>query len=154
MLSYTHLTRVNTAPKGSAKVFKRILTPNVSIPTTMDDVRGMLDRPEWLKPVDMVLNEQGTESEKQKLTVPTLVKLIIDSIKLDTNAKAKSGEGVDFLKLASDVLADPDQIDEQPAIIAAMRSGKAGLKAWGEGFLARQEPDDDGGDDGLEGDGK
>jgi hypothetical protein len=149
-----HLTRVNVAAEGSTKKeWREIVTPNVSFPTTLDEVRALLDDPTYTRLVEVTFNEQS-KTLKRVVKMPFLAKLVSDSIKLLTNAKAKSTLGIDPLVVAAEVLENPEHPQFMNAI-KAMRAGKDAFKAWAEEFSAKQDNGVDAtGDDGLEGDAK
>lgn len=145
MVRYTHVSRVNTAAADAvAKVWTVVETPNVEIPTTLDDLRTMLDKSEWIKPVNVVLNEQSP-THKQKITdVPLICKLVIDSIKLITNGKAtskvRSGETVDVDGTFALMVADTNfGTLWRDRFTSALVQGKDAKRKLAEEYLASVE---------------
>lgn len=148
MVRYTHVSRVNTAAKDAvAKVWTVVETPNVEIPTMLDDLRAMLDKPEWQKGVNVVLNEQS-ETHKQKIAdVPLICKLVIDSIKLITNGKATSkvrqGDGGNLSAVYLTIPCDPEFASVwRERFATAAVAGKDAQRKLAEEYLASQEASD------------
>jgi hypothetical protein len=138
MFTYTHVTRIGTGKDASGKsTYKVVTTDNVQIPVTLDDIRSLLADSNYNRMVKVTLNESGGE-HKQVVEMPFICKLLANSIGLAVNAKARQGEGVDPLKLASDVLAN-GSAEAKAEAIKAMAAGKAALKAWAEAYAETQD---------------
>lgn len=135
MLNYTHVTRIGTGKDASGKsTYKVVETPDASIPTTLDDVTTLMAQPEYSRMVDVTINEASAE-HKQKIKVPFIVKLLINSIGLAVNAKARQGDGIDPLKVAAMVLAGSDE-EEKGLVVRIMSGGdKKALRNWAENYL-------------------
>jgi hypothetical protein len=135
MFTYTHVTRIGNGKDSSGKgLYKMVQTPEVSIPVTLDDIRAMLELPEFSREVNVTLNESGGDLKKT-VKMPFICKLLANSIGLSVNAKARQGEGVDPLRVASTVLAGNDP-DAKAEVIRIMASGdKKALRQWAETWM-------------------
>jgi hypothetical protein len=147
-MKYTHVSRINVAAKDSvAKEWKVVETPDVWIPTTIDELQGMLSDPAWQKPVTVVLNEQSELHKQKLLGVPLICKLVIDSIKLITNGKATSrvrqGDGGNLSAVFLTIPADAEFTTKwREKFKLAAVAGKDAQRKLAEEYLASQEASD------------
>jgi hypothetical protein len=136
MLVYTHVTRIGTGKDDSGKgTYKTVETPSCSVPVSLDDLKSMMADPYWIESVDVTLNE-SSKQHKKVVKMPRLCKMVVNSLGLAFNAKARQGEGVDPLKIAAEVLKDGDDADKA-VVMTIMASGdRKRLRAWAEQYLA------------------
>jgi hypothetical protein len=136
MLTYTHVTRIGTGKDSDGKgTYKTVETPSCEVPVTIDDIRQMLADRYWTEMVNVTLNESSKE-HKKSINMPRICKMVVNSLGLAFNAKARQGEGVDPLKVAAEVLKDGSDADKA-VVMTIMASGdRKRLRAWAEQYLA------------------
>jgi hypothetical protein len=134
MLVYTHVTRIGTGKDSDGKsTYRMVETADCSVPVTLDDVRQLLNDPNFTREVEVTLNESSKE-HKRTVKMPFLCKLLVNSLGLAFNAKARQGEGINPLIVAAEAIKAGGEWAEEARKAMATGDRKA-LRAFAERYL-------------------